>query len=165
MSPQSSIQEVISPERLIALELHRAIARKMDGLTQEGQDILAEIGDTGLTNAQINGLLNSASTSDTVTAITRFLEKQGSRRPAWQHYAEKLILFIRAKLLEQAKQVAQEVKTQVSTYHDRKSIPELEALTDPRKRLPEVHLLLTREFVQSFATGYLYNYGKNKKNE
>lgn len=157
MSSQSSIQEVISPERLIALELRRAVAHEADSLTEEAHKMLTDVGDTGLKNAQINGLLAIASTCDTVTTITRFLEKQGSRRQEWQRYAEKLIPFIRAKLLERAKLVAQEVKAQVSGCYNRQSIPEAEALTDPRKRLPEVHLLLTREFVQSFATGYLYN--------
>jgi hypothetical protein len=156
MSSQLSIQEVISTERLIALELRRAIARRADWLTEKAQEILVEVEETGLANAQINGLLTIASTTDTVTAITRFLEKQGSRRPAWQRYAEKLIPFIRADLLTHAKQVAQEVKAQVSSYYNRQSIPGVEALTDSRKRLPEVHLLITREFVQSFATGYLY---------
>jgi hypothetical protein len=157
MSSQSSIQEVISLERLIALELRRAVAREADSLTDEAQQMLIEIGGTGLKNAQINGLLTIASTSDTVTAITRFLEKQGSRRQEWQRYAEKLIPFIRAKLLERAKRVAQEVKAQVNNYYGRQSNPEIEELTDSRKRLPEIHLLLSREFVQSFATGYLYN--------
>lgn len=157
MSSQSSIQEVISPERLIALELRRAIAREVDWLTEKAQQVLADIGDFRLAKTQINGLLALASTSDTVTAITRFLEKQGSRYSVWQRYAEKLIPFIRADLLDHAKRVAQEVKARVSGYHNRQATDEAAALTEARKRLPEVHLLLTREFIQSFATGYLYN--------
>jgi hypothetical protein len=166
MNAQSGVGETaISTERLIALELRRAVAREADSLTELAQQVLKEIGDTELPNNQINGVLAIANTADKVADITRFLEKQGSRRERWQRYSERLLMLIRGNLLDRAKTVAREVAEQVHDYHQRSAEddkPQVDALSDQRKRLPEVHLLLVREFVQSFGIGYLYNFSKER---
>jgi hypothetical protein len=154
-------QPTIETERLITLELRRAIAREADLLTERADDLLKEIGDMGLTNAQINGLLELVDTTDKVADVVRFLERQGGRRPAWQLYAEHLIREVRGHLKSLAEEVASKVQRQVSDFHGRKGIV-VNAIADPHGELPQIHLLLAREFLQSFGIGYLYRFLKKR---
>lgn len=162
MSTQSNITEkIISTERLIALEMRRAVTREADWLGEQAGRLLDEVGNTKLSDAQINGLLEVVNTADKVTDVIRFLERQGSRREPWQSYAERLIREIRGNLKSVAEKVAERVQGQVSLYHQREG-PLVTAITDPRGELPQIHLLLMREFLQSFGTGYLYRFLKKR---
>ena len=162
MSTQPTTTEnAIPTERLIALEVRRAVAREADLLTERADELLKEIGETKLTDAQINGLLEVVNTTDRIADVVRFLERQGGRRPAWQLYAEHLIREVRGHLKSLAQEVAEKVQRQVSDSHGRKEAI-VNAITDKRGELPQIHLLLAREYLQSFGIGYLYRFLKKR---
>lgn len=150
----------ISTERLIALELRREVAVRAETLAQWALEVFDKVGNTYLQNSQINGLLSIANTTDRVADVARFLERQASRNKDWEQYAERLLRLIRKDLKDQASDVAKVVANQVGDYHKRISEEDklaLTALKDPSKRLPEIHLSLVRELIQSFAAYYLYS--------
>jgi hypothetical protein len=159
-----ALEDAISTERLIVLELRRSVAREADLLTEKAQKMLEETNDTRLHNTQIHSLLGVANTTDNVTDVIRFLERQGSRHEEWQGYAGQLIPEIRRELLEKAKTIGQEVQVRVRDGHQRRGAA-VESLTEQggQGRIPEIHLLLVREFIQSFGMGYLYR--KEKEDE
>jgi predicted DNA-binding ArsR family transcriptional regulator len=150
-------EEIIPTERLISLELKRAVASEADWITEQVDQLLDEIGNTRLTKAQINGLMSVANTTDKVSDVIRLIERQGSRHKEWQQYAERLIREVKGTLLNLAKDVAMKVQEQLRDYHDRGGA-EVDALIDRRGRLVEIHVLLVREFIQSFGLGYLYRF-------
>jgi hypothetical protein len=160
----TNAEQTIETERLIALELRRAIAREADLLTERADDLLKEIGDMRLTDTQINGLLGVVDTADKIADVVRFLERQGGRRQAWQLYAEHLIREVRGHLKSLAEEVAGKVQRQVSDFHGRKGTI-VNAIADPRGELPQIHLLLAREFLQSFGVGYIYRFKRRGERE
>jgi hypothetical protein len=156
-------EQPLSTEQLISLELRREITREADSLAEKASELLAKL--TGhqteaLAKAQINGLLSVANTAQSTASIVKFLERQGSRREAWQkdRLAETLIQAVKG-LLTEATVVAEQVQRRLREGHRRRD-PTVDALADKRGRLPEIHYLLAREFIQSFAIGYLYRYSK-----
>lgn len=161
MSAQSTekTKTTIPTERLISLEVRRAVAREADLLTDRADQLLAQVGATGLRANQINGLLEVVNTADKIADLLRFLERQGGRRPPWRLYAEHLIREIRGEIKTRAENVARDVQDRVSSYQ--RSGPAVTAITDQRGELPQIQLLLVREFLQSFGIGYLYRFLKD----
>lgn len=162
MSVQSSeAEKAILTERLIALEVRLAVSREADLLAERADQLLTQVGEgeTKLTDAQINGLLEVVNTADKVADILRFLERQGGRRAAWRSYAEPLIRDIRGEIKTRAENIARIVQSQIGDYH-RRTGKEVTAISDQRGELPKIQLLLVREFLQSFGIGYLYRFLK-----
>lgn len=155
-TPTEIAKEVISTERLVAIELKRIITQYADPLSEEAAKMLEQLTEMPLARAQINGLLAVVNTSRSVAPVKQFLERQGARQKSWQqdNLAERLISEIKV-LGEMAKEVAQEAQLALRERH-RRTGSVVDALTEPKRRLSEVHYLLVREFVQAFGIGYLY---------
>jgi hypothetical protein len=149
-------EHLVSTERLIALELRKEIASRAEFLTEQAEQLLNTVGKTDLTNAQINGLMTVTNTTDKATDVRLFLERQASRRKPWEQYAPALIEKIDKVLRGEAQVVAEAVEQRLRSEYDRND-EKVDALTQGRRnRVPEIHLLLVRELIQSFGIGYLY---------
>jgi len=158
-----SVQNQVIPiNSLINIELRRNVVQYSDWLKEKAEQMLDEIGDTGLSETQVNGLLSVANTSISVASISRFIERQVQRHVEWQKND------LGKKLLSEMKNLNQNAKTLAEGIQGKLIKPtspqssELSSLNDPKGGLPEIHYLLVREFIQSFGVGYLYRYKKRR---
>lgn len=158
------IEQTISTDKLINIELRRIISRYSDTLADRAEQLLNKLpykaNDPKLTDTQINGLFSVVNTYLSVASITRFIERQavrpGNVGEAWNQYDLAAQLLSKVKdLLTDATNLAGQIQQQIKVSYRRVG-PDVDALTVRHGSLPEVHYLMVREFIQSFAIGYLY---------
>lgn len=152
-------ENTIPIERLAQMEVRRAITNNMDELARTADAVLDKVlkgveTRDRLSVTQINGLLSLLNSSNAVAEVRRYIERQASRRQNWKKNG------LDSELLKEMRGLQETEAKILSGLRNRLGRPGIDMAQVERfikdDLVPGVHFLLVREFLQSFATGYLY---------
>lgn len=153
----------ISIEELIDLEITRHLRLEADGLAVDASEALDKViqPDVTLSSSQIHGLLNRANTARDTSQVETYVKGQSSKpTSSWKQIGMDNVILpkVNADLRARAMVIANQIKASLESRRDLSAEDQkaVGALTTRNGRWQEIHLSLTKRFIQAFAVGYLY---------